>query len=45
MRITLMQALRHSPPPIEASFRRLWPETQFRNFIEPGEHGGADHAA
>src|SRR5258708_25093103 len=34
MQITLIHALRHSPPPIEASFRRLWPEAQLRNLLD-----------
>jgi hypothetical protein len=34
MRITLIHALRHSPPPIEASFRRLWPEPQLANLLD-----------
>src|SRR5258708_35361878 len=36
MRITLIHALRHSPPPIEASFRRLWPEARLRNLLDDG---------
>jgi hypothetical protein len=36
MRITLIHALRHSPPPIEASFRRLWPEARLRNILDDG---------
>jgi Asp/Glu/Hydantoin racemase len=36
MRITLIHALRHSPPPIEASFQRLWPQAQLRNILDDG---------
>jgi Asp/Glu/hydantoin racemase len=34
MRIALIHALRHSPPPIEAAFRDLWPEAQLMNLLD-----------
>jgi Asp/Glu/hydantoin racemase len=34
MRIALIHALRHSPPPIEAAFRELWPEVQLMNLLD-----------
>jgi hypothetical protein len=34
MRITLIHALRHSPPPIEAAFARLWPEATLMNLLD-----------
>ncbi|HEY4030425.1 MAG TPA: hypothetical protein VGM25_08785 [Caulobacteraceae bacterium] len=34
MRIALVHALRHSPPPIEEAFRRLWPEAELRNIMD-----------
>lgn len=34
--ITLIHALRHSPPPIEASFARLWTEARLRNLLDDG---------
>ena len=36
MRVTLVHALRHSPPPIEAAFARLWPEARLRNLLDDG---------
>jgi len=36
MRITLIHALRHSPPPIEEAFGRLWPEAALRNLLDDG---------
>jgi hypothetical protein len=36
MRVTLIHALRHSPPPIEAAFARLWPEARLRNLLDDG---------
>mmetsp|Transcript_33358 Transcript_33358/g.48351 ORF Transcript_33358/g.48351 Transcript_33358/m.48351 type:complete len:225 (+) Transcript_33358:36-710(+) len=33
-RIALIHALRHSPEPIAASFRRLWPEAQLTNILD-----------
>lgn len=36
MRITLIHALRHSPPPIEDAFRRSWPEPRLRNLLDDG---------
>ena len=35
-RVTLIHALRHSPPPIEAAFARLWPEARLRNLLDDG---------
>jgi Asp/Glu/hydantoin racemase len=34
MRIALIHALRHSPPPIEAAFRAHWPEAQLMNLLD-----------
>jgi hypothetical protein len=34
MRIALIHALRHSPPPIEASFRAIWPEPRLMNLLD-----------
>lgn len=34
MLITLIHALRHSPPPIEQAFARLWPEARLRNLLD-----------
>ncbi len=34
MRIALIHALRHSPPPIEAAFRRSWPEAVLMNLLD-----------
>ncbi len=34
--VTLIHALRHSPPPIEAAFARLWPEARLRNLLDDG---------
>ncbi|MES2412389.1 MAG: aspartate/glutamate racemase family protein [Pseudomonadota bacterium] len=34
MRIALIHALRHSPPPVEASFARLWPEATLMNLLD-----------
>lgn len=36
MRVTLIHALRHSPPPIEAAFNRMWPEAALRNLLDDG---------
>ncbi|MCA0422676.1 MAG: aspartate/glutamate racemase family protein [Proteobacteria bacterium] len=33
-RIALIHALRHSPPPIEAAFRELWPEPRLMNLLD-----------
>ncbi len=33
-RIALIHALRHSPPPIEAAFRALWPEARLMNLLD-----------
>jgi Asp/Glu/hydantoin racemase len=34
MRIALVHALRHSPPPIEAAFREFWPEARLMNLLD-----------
>ncbi|MFH5923223.1 aspartate/glutamate racemase family protein [Roseomonas xinghualingensis] len=34
MRIALIHALRHSPPPIEAAFARLWPGATLMNLLD-----------
>ncbi|SHJ29310.1 hypothetical protein SAMN02745194_02212 [Roseomonas rosea] len=34
MRIALIHALRHSPPPIEAAFARIWPEAVLMNLLD-----------
>jgi len=34
MRIALIHALRHSPPPIEAAFARSWPEAVLMNLLD-----------
>lgn len=34
MRIALIHALRHSPPPIAAAFRELWPEAELMNLLD-----------
>jgi hypothetical protein len=34
MRIALIHALRHSPPPIEAAFKRAWPEAVLMNLLD-----------
>lgn len=34
MRIALIHALRHSPPPIAAAFRELWPEATLMNLLD-----------
>ena len=34
MRIALIHALRHSPAPVEAAFRALWPEPQLMNLLD-----------
>lgn len=34
MRIALIHALRHSPPPIEAAFARLWPDATLINLLD-----------
>lgn len=34
MRIALIHALRHSPPPIEAAFRAEWPEATLMNLLD-----------
>ncbi len=34
MRIALIHALAHSPPPIEAAFARLWPEVRRTNLLD-----------
>jgi Asp/Glu/hydantoin racemase len=34
VRIALIHALRHSPPPIEAAFRIAWPEARLMNLLD-----------
>jgi len=34
MRIALIHALKHSVPPIEASFARLWPDARLMNLLD-----------
>ncbi|MEK8029799.1 aspartate/glutamate racemase family protein [Ideonella sp. DXS29W] len=34
MKIALIHALRHSPPPIEAAFARLWPQARLMNLLD-----------
>jgi len=34
MRLALIHALRHSPPPIEAAFARAWPEARLMNLLD-----------
>jgi Asp/Glu/hydantoin racemase len=34
MRIALIHALRHSPPPIEEAFARLWPQAELSNLLD-----------
>jgi Asp/Glu/hydantoin racemase len=34
MRIAIVHALRHSPPPIEAAFREAWPEAWLMNLLD-----------
>ena len=34
MRIAMIHALRHSPPPVEEAFARLWPEAQLMNLLD-----------
>jgi aspartate/glutamate racemase len=34
MRIALIHALRHSPPPIEAAFAELWPQVMLMNLLD-----------
>ena len=34
MRIALIHALRHSPPPVEAAFARLWPQATLMNLLD-----------
>ncbi len=34
LRIALIHALRHSPAPIEAAFRELWPEPRLMNLLD-----------
>ena len=33
-RIALIHALRHSPPPVEAAFARLWPGQRLMNLLD-----------
>lgn len=39
MRIALIHALKHSLPPIEAAFARLWPEAQLMNLLDDSLSG------
>jgi Asp/Glu/hydantoin racemase len=34
VRVALIHALRHSPPPIEAEFRQAWPEAVLMNLLD-----------
>jgi hypothetical protein len=34
VRIALIHALRHSPPPIEAAFRAIWPDARLMNLLD-----------
>src|SRR3954451_1579745 len=34
MRVALIHALRHSPPPIEAACARLWPKARMMNLLD-----------
>jgi Asp/Glu/hydantoin racemase len=34
LRIALIHALRHSPPPVEAAFAEAWPEAQLMNLLD-----------
>lgn len=34
MRVALIHALRHSPPPIEAAFAAAWPEARLMNLLD-----------
>ena len=34
MRIALIHALRHSPPPIEKAFKEMWPEPTLMNLLD-----------
>src|SRR3712207_6223753 len=40
MRIALIHALRHSPPPVEAAFARLWPEATLMNLLDDSLSAG-----
>lgn len=44
MRIALIHALRHSPPPIEAAFARLWPEAELCNLMDDSLSSDLAHA-
>lgn len=39
MRITLIHALAHSPPPVLDAFRRLWPEAELMNLLDDSLSG------
>lgn len=39
MRIALIHALRHSPPPIEAAFAELWPQARLMNLLDDSLSG------
>ena len=34
VRIALIHALRHSPPPVETAFAALWPEARLMNLLD-----------
>jgi Asp/Glu/hydantoin racemase len=34
LRVALIHALRHSPPPVEAAFRAEWPEARLMNLLD-----------
>lgn len=38
-RIALIHALRHSPPPIEAAFARMWPDARLANLLDDSLSG------
>jgi Asp/Glu/hydantoin racemase len=39
MRIAIIHALRHSPPPIEAAFKQLWPQATLMNVLDDSLSG------
>jgi len=39
VRIAIIHALRHSPPPIEAAFAAIWPEAQLMNLLDDSLSG------
>ena len=34
MRVALIHALRHSPPPVEAAFAKLWPKAELMSLLD-----------